>query len=79
MSGYGPKVQLLRGARGGYANRNIRSAEEVPVILAEEGSPLPHVPGINNQAGVDPNPGYRQILAEDPEGNLINFSEYLEY
>ena len=63
----------------GYADLNIRSAEEVLGILAEEGSPLPHVPGINNQVGIDPNPGYRQILAEDPEGNLINFSEYLEY
>jgi len=37
------------------------------------------VEGINNQPGIDPQPGYRQILAVDSEGNLINFSEYLEY
>ena len=37
------------------------------------------VRGINNRAGIDPNPGYRQVLAVDPEGNLVNFSEYLEY
>ena len=63
----------------GYADLNIRSAEEVLKILKEEGAALPHVPGINNEAGIDLNPGYRQVLAVDPEGNLINFSEYLEY
>ena len=34
---------------------------------------------INGISGIDPQPGYRQILAIDSEGNLINFSEYLEY
>ncbi|MFP6640351.1 MAG: hypothetical protein VCC04_08920, partial [Myxococcota bacterium] len=63
----------------GYADLSIRSADETLRILQETGAPLPHVPGINNQPGIDPNPGYNQILAIDPEGNLINFSEYLEY
>ena len=63
----------------GYADLNIRSAEEVLRLLEEEGAALPHVPGINNEAGIDLNPGYKQVLAVDPEGNLINFSEYLEY
>ena len=63
----------------GYADLSIRSADETLRILQGAGTPLPHVPGINNQAGIDPNPGYNQILAIDPEGNLINFSEYLEY
>ena len=63
----------------GYADLNIRSANETLRLLTQAGAPLPHVPGINNQPGIDPNPGYNQILAVDPEGNLINFSEYLEY
>lgn len=63
----------------GYADLSIRSAEETLRLLQETDAPLPHVPGINNQPGIDPNPGYTQILAIDPEGNLINFSEYLEY
>ncbi|MBW2716226.1 MAG: hypothetical protein JRD03_09120 [Deltaproteobacteria bacterium] len=63
----------------GYADLSIRSAEETLLLLRESGVELPHVPGINQRSGIDPNPGYRQILAVDTEGNLINFSEYNEY
>jgi ketosteroid isomerase-like protein len=63
----------------GYADFTMRSAEEVLGMLQKSGAELPHVPGINNRAGIDPNPGYRQVLAIDTEGNLINFSEYGEY
>ena len=53
--------------------------ERIRELLRESGVELPHVPGINQRSGIDPNPGYRQILAVDTEGNLINFSEYNEY
>jgi catechol 2,3-dioxygenase-like lactoylglutathione lyase family enzyme len=63
----------------GYADFTVRSADEVHRLLKESGAELPHVPGINDQAGIDPNPGYNQVLTIDTEGNLIKFNEYLEY
>ena len=33
----------------------------------------------HDTAGIDEQPGYNQILAIDSEGNLVNFSDYLEY
>jgi catechol 2,3-dioxygenase-like lactoylglutathione lyase family enzyme len=63
----------------GYADLSVRSVDETLSLLKKSGAELPHVPGINDQAGIDPNAGYHQILAIDTEGNLINFSQYLEY
>jgi len=63
----------------GYADLSIRSAEEVYEYLESRGATFPLVEGINGEPGIDSQPGYRQILAVDSEGNLINFSEYLEY
>jgi hypothetical protein len=63
----------------GHADLSIRSAEEVYEYLESRGATFPLVEGINNQPGIDSQPGYRQILAVDTEGNLINFSQYLEY
>ncbi len=63
----------------GYADLSVRSVDEVLRLLKESGAELPHVPGINNQAGIDPQPGYNQVLTIDTEGNLIKFNEYLEY
>ncbi len=63
----------------GYADLSIRSAEEVYDYLKSKGATFPQVEGINDQPGIDSQPGYRQILAVDSEGNLINFSQYLEY
>jgi catechol 2,3-dioxygenase-like lactoylglutathione lyase family enzyme len=63
----------------GYADLSVRSVDETLSLLKKSGAELPHVPGINDQAGIDPKPGYNQILAIDTEGNLINFSQYLEY
>jgi ketosteroid isomerase-like protein/predicted enzyme related to lactoylglutathione lyase len=63
----------------GYADLSIRSAEEVYEYLQQKGAAFPQVEGINNSVGIDEQPGYRQILAVDSEGNLINFSQYLEY
>jgi hypothetical protein len=63
----------------GYADLSIRSAEEVYEYLQQKGAAFPQVEGINGSVGIDEMPGYRQILAVDSEGNLINFSQYLEY
>ncbi|MEM1153030.1 MAG: nuclear transport factor 2 family protein [Pseudomonadota bacterium] len=63
----------------GYADFSIRSAEEVYEYLKSRNASFRHVNGINDQPGIDPQPGYRQILAVDSEGNLVNFSQYLEY
>ena len=63
----------------GYADLSIGSAEAVYEYLRKKGAKFPRIRGINDIPGIDPQPGYRQILAIDSEGNLINFSEYLEY
>ncbi len=63
----------------GYADLSIRSTEEVYAYLRSRGAKFPLVEGINNVPGIDSQPGYRQILAVDSEGNLVNFSQYLEY
>nr|MBC8227879.1 hypothetical protein [Gammaproteobacteria bacterium] len=44
-----------------------------------KGSLFPVIEGINDTSGIDEQPGYNQILAIDSEGNLVNFSDYLEY
>ncbi len=66
-------------ASNGYADLSIRSAEEVYAYLQNRGATFPLVEGINDVPGIDSQPGYKQILAVDSEGNLINFSQYLEY
>ena len=63
----------------GYADLSIGSAEAVYEYLKQAGSEFPVVEAINDVSGIDSQPGYRQILATDSEGNLINFSQYLEY
>lgn len=63
----------------GYADMAVRSAEEVYAYLRSRGAAFPLVEGINDVPGIDSQPGYRQVLAVDSEGNLINFSQYLEY
>ncbi|MEM7740042.1 MAG: hypothetical protein AAF225_04510 [Pseudomonadota bacterium] len=69
----------ITGQSNGYADFSVRSAEEVLAYLKSTGAEMPLVAGINDQAGLDPQPGYIQVLAVDSEGNLVNFSEYLEY
>ena len=63
----------------GYADLSVRSTDEVYAYLRSRGATLPLIEGINDVPGIDSQPGYRQILAIDSEGNLINFSQYLEY
>lgn len=66
-------------ASNGYADLSVRSVEEVYAYLRGRGATFPLVEGINSVPGIDSQPGYKQILAVDSEGNLINFSQYLEY
>ena len=63
----------------GYADFSIGSAEEVYEYLKSKGASFPVVEAINDTSGIDEQPGYNQILAIDSEGNLVNFSDYLEY
>jgi len=77
-----PNVRLYSAiphASNGYVNLSIRSAEEVYAYLRSRGATFPLVEGINDVPGINSEPGYKQILAIDSEGNLINFSQYLEY
>ena len=63
----------------GYADFSVRSVEDVYAYLRSRGATFPLVEGINSAPGIDSQPGYKQVLAVDSEGNLINFSQYLEY
>ena len=63
----------------GYADLSVRSVEEVYAYLRSQGATFPLVEGINKVPGIDSQPGYKQVLAVDSEGNLVNFSQYLEY
>ena len=63
----------------GYVDLTIRSADKVYAYLKQLGSSFPVIKAINYTPGIDEQPGYNQILSTDSEGNLINFSEYLEY
>ncbi len=63
----------------GYADLSVRSVEQVYAYLRSRGATFPLVEGINSVPGIDSQPGYKQVLAVDSEGNLVNFSQYLEY
>ena len=74
-----PSYSPVAHTSNGYADLSIGSAEVVYRYLEARGAAFPLVTGINNERGIDTQPGYLQILAVDSEGNLINFSQYLEY
>jgi hypothetical protein len=57
----------------------IYSAEDVLAYLEGQGARFPLIASINDTVGIDEQPGYRQIVALDSEGNLVSFSEYSEY
>ena len=60
----------------GYVSFWINSAKETYAYLQKEGSIFPKIPAINSRIGIDPQPGYIQILATDSEGNALLFTEY---
>jgi hypothetical protein len=60
----------------GHVSFWINSAKETHAYLKKEGSTFLKIPAINSRKGVDPQPGYTQILATDSEGNALLFTEY---
>ena len=60
----------------GYVSFWINSAEETHAYLKKNGATFLKIPAINSRVGVDPQPGYTQILATDSEGNALLFTEY---
>jgi len=60
----------------GYVSFWINSAKETHAYLQKEGATFLKIPAINSRIGIDPQPGYTQILATDSEGNAVLFTEY---
>ena len=60
----------------GYVSFWVNSSQEVHDYLKKSGSLFPKISAINSKIGIDPQPGYTQILATDSEGNALLFTEY---
>ena len=60
----------------GYVSFWINSAAETHAYLKKNGAIFLKIPAINSRVGVDPQPGYTQILATDSGGNALLFTEY---
>jgi len=60
----------------GYLSLWVHSADETFAYLKQTGCTFPVIPAINEVSGIDEQPGYRQIVATDSEGNVILFTEY---
>jgi catechol 2,3-dioxygenase-like lactoylglutathione lyase family enzyme len=60
----------------GHPSFWVASARKTHAYLVSQGSSFPVHPSINNRAGLDPQPGYIQVLSTDSEGNLLLFTEY---
>jgi predicted enzyme related to lactoylglutathione lyase len=60
----------------GYVSFWIHSAKETHSYLQRKGTSFLNIPAINSKTGIDPQPGYTQILATDSEGNGLIFTEY---
>lgn len=61
----------------GYISFWVRSARETHAYLKQQGCSFPTIPAINDVAGIDPQPGYTQVVTTDSEGNIVIFTEYL--
>jgi catechol 2,3-dioxygenase-like lactoylglutathione lyase family enzyme/ketosteroid isomerase-like protein len=66
----------VRGRANGYMSFWVRDIEEAHAFLVAHHARFPVVPAIVERAGIDTQPGYRQILATDSEGNLLLLTEY---
>ncbi len=60
----------------GYPSFWVASARRTEAYLKGQGSRFPVYPSINARRGTDPKPGYTDLLATDPDGNLLLFTEY---
>lgn len=54
----------------------VRSAEETYNYIKKENVDFPQIDAINEKQGIDTQPGYKQVVSTDSEGNLVIFSEY---
>lgn len=54
----------------------VDSANQSYAYLVAQGATFPRIPAINDVSGIDDQPGYRQILATDSEGNGVLLTEY---
>ncbi len=73
-----PDVDDLPQSRqtNGYMSFWVRSVEDVYRYLQEQDVNFPVIPAINSDQGIDRQPGYKQLVATDSEGNVILFTEY---
>ncbi|MBN8609189.1 MAG: DUF4440 domain-containing protein [Deltaproteobacteria bacterium] len=66
----------VHGRANGYMSFWVRSIDDAHAFLRAQGASFPLVPAIVSRAGIDEQPGYRQVLATDSEGNLLLLTEY---
>lgn len=66
----------VAGRSNGYMSFWVRSAEETFRLLQSRGCRFPVIEAITQHAGIDDEPGYRQLYATDSEGNGVVFTEY---
>lgn len=64
------------GQSNGYVSFWVRSADKIYAYLKQQGCSFPVIPALNDKSGIDSQPGYRQVIATDSEGNLVIFTEY---
>lgn len=60
----------------GYASLWVKSAADAHAYLKRQGATFPVIPSINEKEGIDPEPGYIQVVTTDSEGNLLILTEY---
>lgn len=65
-----------RRAASTYLSLWVRDLEGALETARRAGAELPVVPAINTRAGIDRNPGYRQVYLSDSEGNGLVLTEY---
>ena len=65
-----------RRAASTYRSLWVRDLEGALEVALRAGAELPVVPAINTRAGIDHNPGYRQVYLSDSEGNGLVLTEY---
>lgn len=60
----------------GYISFWIFSADQTYKYLKDKNVDFPLLDSVNKKKGLDTQPGYRQVVSTDSEGNLVIFTEY---
>jgi len=66
----------VRGFANGYPSLWVKSARDTEQLVKANGGTFPCIPAINDHPGVDSHPGYIQVTAADPDGNIFLGTEY---